>query len=105
MVKTELYFGRTIGMYGFVTDEQWKTFVNERITPRFPAGFSIIDVAGRWKCVKSGQVIEEQTKMVVLCHHKTISDDRHLLAIITEYKSLFDQDSVMLVEYDVNVAF
>lgn len=105
MVKTELYFGRTIGMYGFVTDKQWKTFVDEHIAPRFPAGFSIIDVAGRWKCVQSGQVIEEQTKLVVLCHHKTDNDDRQLLSIITEYKSLFEQDSVMLVEYEVNVAF
>lgn len=105
MVKTELYFGRTIGINGFVTDEQWESFVHDRIAPRFPAGFSIIDVAGRWKCVQSGQVIEEQTKLVVLCHHKTNNDDRQLLSIITEYKNLFEQDSVMLVEYNVQVAF
>ena len=105
MVKTELYFGRTIGIGGFVTSGQWELFVTQHIAPRFPAGFSIIDVAGRWKCVQSGQVIKEQTKLVVLCHHKTDNDDRQLLSIITEYKSLFDQDSVMLVEYDVQVAF
>jgi len=105
MVKTELYFGRTIGISGFVTNKQWESFVHEHIAPRFPAGFSVIDVAGHWKCIKSGQVVEEQTKLVVLCHHKTVNDDRHLLDIITEYKNLFDQDSVMFVEYKVNVAF
>lgn len=105
MLKTELYFGRTIGTDGFVTDEQWETFVNEHIVPRFPAGFSIIDITGRWKCVQSEQVIKEQTKLVVLCHHKTDNDDRHLLNIITEYKNLFDQDSVMLVEYKISIAF
>jgi hypothetical protein len=105
MVKTELYFGRTIGTDGFVTDGQWERFVNNYIVPCFPAGFSTIDVAGRWKCIKSGQVIKEQTKLVVLCHYKTDNDDRHLLNIITEYKNLFDQDSVMLVEYEISIAF
>ena len=105
MIKTELYFGRTIGMFGRVTDEQWEKFVDEYITPRFPSGFSIIDVSGRWKCVKTGKTIREDTKLLVLCHHKTTNDDNHLREIIIAYKDLFGQDSVMLVEYDVNVAF
>lgn len=105
MIKTELYFGRTIGVDGYVTDKQWENFVSKHIVPRFPAGFSIINVAGRWKCVKSGQVIEERTKMVALCHHKTDNDDKHLLDIVTAYKQQFNQEGIMLVEYEVNVAF
>ena len=105
MVKTELYFGRTIGIDGYVTDKQWETFVNERIAPHFPSGFSIIDVAGRWKCVKTGETIREDTKLLVLCHHKTANDNNHLREIITTYKHIFGQESVMLAEYEVNVAF
>jgi UDP-N-acetylglucosamine 2-epimerase len=105
MIKTELYFGRTIGVNGYVIDKQWEAFVNDHIVSRFPTGFSIIDIIGYWKHMASGQTVKERTKMLTLCHHKTDNDDKHLLDIITEYKQLFDQESVMLVEYEVNVAF
>lgn len=105
MVKTELYFGRTIGIDEYVTGEQWEKFVDEYISSRFPAGFSILDVSGRWKCIKTGKTIREDTKLLVLCHHRTTNDDNHLREIIKAYKDLFDQDSVMLVEYEVNAAF
>lgn len=104
MLKTELYFGRTIGTDGFVTDEQWENFVNKYIIPRFPTGFSIVDIAGRWKS-PDGIIISEQSKILILVHDNTNENDEKIKEVIRQYKSQFSQDSVMLVEYEVNVIF
>ena len=41
-----LFFGRSKGGEEVVTDEAWRAFLAEEITPRFPDGLSVLDVAG-----------------------------------------------------------
>ena len=105
MTKTELYFGRTIGITGYVTDEQWNDFVNDYISTKFPAGFSIIEVIGRWRDIKTNKTIQEKTKMVIICHHKTKLDNKQIYNIILAYKKLFKQESVMRIDYEIDVQF
>ena len=45
---SRLYLGQTTPA-GVVTEAQWRTFVAESVTPRFPAGFTELQAQGRWR--------------------------------------------------------
>ncbi|MBV9833354.1 MAG: DUF3574 domain-containing protein, partial [Alphaproteobacteria bacterium] len=49
MTQVDLYFGRNIPGGGEVSDAQWRQFLDEVVTPRFPDGLSVLDVYGQWK--------------------------------------------------------
>ena len=104
-MKTELYFGRTIGTNGYVSDKHWTEFVDNTVTLRFPSGFSIMELAGQWQIVNSKEIIREKTMMITICHSDTVESKTHIDAIRTIYKGLFDQESVMLVSYEIHVEF
>jgi starvation-inducible outer membrane lipoprotein len=46
MTQVDLYFGRNIPTGGEVSDAQWRQFLDEVVTPRFPDGLSVLDVHG-----------------------------------------------------------
>lgn len=76
--------------FGIVSDEEWRAFVDEVITPRFP-GFTEIRAEGHWK----GQ--REPTRIVQIIHPPRPTHDRHINEIIATYKQRFNQESVLLV--------
>ena len=41
-LRTELYLAA-------VDASEWEAFLAERITPRFPAGFTVFDAYGQWR--------------------------------------------------------
>lgn len=50
-VDTRLYFG--LGPAGVpdkgVSENAWRDFLDKEVTPRFPAGLSVVDVYGQWQ--------------------------------------------------------
>lgn len=80
-----LYFG-TNKPAGVVTDREWRTFVNEVITPRF-TGFTEWTATGHWR----GE--EEKTHVVQIAQ----PDRDRIVRIINEYKLRFAQESVLWV--------
>lgn len=103
-VTAELYFGRDIRGAGEVSDADWTQFVDNEITPRFPAGLSVSDVYGQWRTPK-GQFEREQTKALFLVLAGTAAERQSLDLVRDAYKQRFHQDSVMLVEQQACVAF
>ena len=49
MVREVLYFGRNRPDGGTVSDADWRAFLDEVVTPGFPAGLTVVDVTGQWK--------------------------------------------------------
>src|ERR1700676_3204801 len=45
----EMFFGRNEGQGLAVTDDDWRAFVDEEVSPRFPAGLTVSDVYGHWR--------------------------------------------------------
>jgi hypothetical protein len=105
MVQADLFFGRDIaGRGGLVSDEDWRRFVDEEVTPRFPAGSSIGDLNGQYRD-NAGGIVREPSKVLRLFIPGTSADRAKLDAIRDAYKNRFAQESVLLVESPVCAAF
>jgi Protein of unknown function (DUF3574) len=105
LIQTDLFFGRNIPTGGQVSEEQFQTFVDLSITPRFPAGLTIFDANGQFQD-STGTIIEEPSKVVRLLLEDTVENELALDEIIRDYSQQFNQESVLLVvDEDIEVAF
>ena len=97
-VRTELYFG-TAKPDGVVTEEQFKQFVDEYVTPRFPDGLTLLKGDGQFRC-ESRVIVKEQSFVLVLLYpYEALADgSRRIERIRTLYKRLFAQESVLRVD-------
>jgi hypothetical protein len=106
-VRTELFFG-TAKPEGIVTDEEFLTFLDEEITPRFPDGLTLLKGDGQFKN-EEGIIIKEDSFVLILLYSlegfressKGINTIREL------YKEKFQQESVLRVDdpFAVRVSF
>ena len=86
-LRTELYLAA-------VDASEWEAFLAERITPRFPAGFTVFDAYGQWRAPQ-GDIRRLSTKVVVILHPPTHEAEQAIEAIRKEYCSAFNQVSVL----------
>ena len=63
--ELNLYFGRNIEGSGEVSERQWAEFVASEVTPRFPDGLSILNVAGQSRN-SANQTLRERTKLLIV---------------------------------------
>jgi Protein of unknown function (DUF3574) len=103
--QVELYFGRNIGATLGVSEEAWAKFLDEEITPRFPDGLSVIDLAGQWKDTASGRIVREPGKLLVMIVAADEATRAKFTEIIVRYKARHSQQSVLMTEREVCVAF
>jgi hypothetical protein len=105
LIQVDLYFGRNIGMTGQVTERQFRQFLREDITPRFPDGLTVYDADGQF-LNQSNQLIREPSKVVSLLLEDTQINERSINQIIDAYKQKFRQESVLaVVDETLNVSF
>ena len=102
LVRTELIFGRLRPDGGLVTDAEWRAFVADHVTARFPDGFTVLDALGQDRG-RDGQIHVEPTKILLVVHgpeaRPRIQELRDL------YRRLFQQESVLLIENATRVGF
>ena len=103
-MKTELYFGLSRAEGGTVTSAQWQDFMTDEVTPRFPAGLSVLDADGQWQNA-SGKVVHERSKMLVLIHPADIASETAIETIRNRYRERFHQESVLKVTAPAQVEF
>ncbi|MBS0296776.1 MAG: DUF3574 domain-containing protein [Proteobacteria bacterium] len=89
----ELYLGRNIGDRLGVSDEDFRRFLDEELTPRFPDGLSVIDAQGQWRG-KAG-LVREPSKLVVIVLPGKPDDRARLAAAAEAYKARFRQEAVL----------
>ena len=100
-----LFMGRGSGGIEVVSDQDWDTFLADTITPRFPDGLSVIDVAGQGASA-DGTLDRERTKMLlVLVPPADETALNRMNEIGAEYKRRFTQDAVLRVITPACVAF
>ena len=49
LMRSELLFGRARPDGTVVTDEEWRAFVDQEVTPRFPDGLTVLPGYGQWR--------------------------------------------------------
>ena len=99
-----LFMGRGDGDREVVSDEDWTAFLADTITPQFPDGLSVIDVAGQGTTA-DGTLERERTKMLVVLAPPGGDAVDRMNEISAEYKQRFNQNSVLRVVTEACVAF
>jgi uncharacterized protein YceK len=61
-----LYFGRSVRNRAPVSDQEWRDFRNQVITPALPDGYTALDGQGAWMNPHSRVTIAEPTKVLVV---------------------------------------
>jgi uncharacterized protein DUF3574 len=96
--RTELFFG-TAKVDGVVTEEEFRRFVDEQVTPRFPDGLTVVKGDGQFKG-EDGITIKEQSFVLILLYPQEtfVKSSQKIERIRDLYKDQFDQESVLRVD-------
>ena len=98
-----LYFG-TAMPHGTVSSEEWRGFVDEVVTPRFPDGLTAWPASGQWKSA-DGTAVREASWVISVVHGPDARSETALAEIVDAYKTRFHQESVLRVTSDACVTF
>lgn len=88
MLIIQLFFSQSIEGRGPVTAKEWKAFLSQAVTPRFPAGFTVYDGYGQWLNPKTHSVTQQNSKVLVIA----VQDSAETRAKITELSELYRKD-------------
>jgi hypothetical protein len=102
--RTELYFG-TSKPAGQVTDEEFAAFIDYEVTPRFPDGLTLLTGYGQFRG-STGELIREKSHVLIILYPPQMADaNKKLQEIREQYKTMFQQESVLRVDSVSFVSF
>jgi len=102
-MRTTLYFGLN-RKTGSVSEGQWRNFLREHVTPRFPQGLTVWEANGQWRRA-DGVIVREPAKVLLLVHDESTEVKAAIGGIIEDYKKSFEQESVLWETARVCAAF
>jgi Protein of unknown function (DUF3574) len=106
-VDTRLYFG--IGPADAtdrgVSEAAWRDFLDKEVTPRFPAGLSVIDIYGQWQAAASKPPSRERSKLLIIDYPATPENAAKIEAIRAAWKQRTHAQSVLKVTQSADVSF
>lgn len=100
----QLFFGLSQNDGGTISKEEWREFLAETVTPRFPDGLTVISGNGQWRD-SSGEVLREGSKLLIIYAPPGEDGRRAIDEISEEYERRFDQESVLRVIGSACVSF
>jgi hypothetical protein len=89
-VEVDLYFGE-------VGPADWRAFLDEEVTPRFPDGLSVIDIYGQYRN-RQGTIERERSKLLVIVLFDAPAHASRVQAIVDSFRRRYKQESVLRVE-------
>ena len=89
-VEGDLYFGE-------ISPTEWRAFLDEEVTPRFPDGLSVIDIYGQYRN-QQGTIGRERSKLLVIVVLDAPAHASRVQAIVDSYRRRYKQESVLRVE-------
>ncbi|MEM1223048.1 MAG: DUF3574 domain-containing protein [Verrucomicrobiota bacterium] len=110
-IETSLYFGlRRVGgsaPFTGITEERWVQFLDEEVSPRFPAGFTVVDGYGQWVHMENPNKTPNRlvSKVIILLHPDTPEDDARIEKVREVFKEQFGQESVLRASLPAQVSF
>jgi Protein of unknown function (DUF3574) len=96
--RTELFFG-TAKPDGVVTPEEFQSFIDQEVTPRFPDGLTILDGRGQFRTA-DGVLVKENSFVLLLMYPAETANEstRKIERIRRLYAWQFQQESVLRVD-------
>ncbi len=106
-VDTQLYFGLgpADDASKGVTEAAWREFLDREVTPRFPAGLSVVDVYGQWQGKEEKSPERIRSKMLIIDYPRTAENEAKIEAIRAAWKKLTGDQSVLKVSQPADVSF
>lgn len=96
-IRTELYFGE-------LPEKDWKKFLAEEVTPRFPDGLTWLPVQGQWR-EKDGSISQEKSRLLILVHADAAADEEKIEQIRQKFVRKYGHESVLRASQPARVAF
>lgn len=103
-VRIELFFGLSRAG-AVITDAEFKAFVDERITPRFPEGLTLLAGSGQFRDAGGTLVTEGARLLILLTPRHAAGLDPKVEAIRSDYRRAFQQQSVLRADAAACVSF
>jgi Protein of unknown function (DUF3574) len=94
MIRDTLYFGRNRSDGGRVRDTEWRDFLNDFVTPRFPDGLTVTRATGQWRGA-SGRIEREASEVATVLHSGNPTARVKIPEIVAEYRQRFHQEAVL----------
>ena len=106
-VRAELYFGTTRDDGYPYSDEEFVDFLDAEVTPRFPAGLTLLTGLGQYQG-SDGTISQERSQVLIILYPLDPSGQTSVLLeeIRDEYEQQFNQESVLRADsYPVCTSF
>lgn len=106
-VDTKLYFGLGPADHPQqgVSERVWRDFLDKEVTPRFPAGLSVLDVYGQWESKDSSTPERLRSKLLVIDYADSVENRAKIAAIRAAWKQKTGDQSVLMVTEPADVSF
>lgn len=106
-VDTRLYFGLgpADDTSKGVSEAAWRDFLDKEVTPRFPAGLSVMDLYGQWQGKGEGRPERIRSKVLIIDYAATKENAAKIDSIRAAWKKLTGDQSVMKVTEPADVSF
>lgn len=106
-VDTKLYFGLGLADHPEqgISESEWRAFLDAQVTPRFPAGFSVVDVYGQWLSKGKKEPERLRSKMLVIDYQDSQENRDKVNAIRAAWKQKTGDQSVLRVTQPADVSF
>ena len=94
--RAELFLGKSIPGGGTVTDTAFAQFLDQEITPWFPAGFTVVPAMGQYR-ETTGVIDHEASDMVIFFYPRSSASEvsKKIDEIRAAYNKTFHQESVL----------
>ncbi len=92
----QLFFGKSAGGQPQVADADFRRYVDEELTPRFPDGLTVMDGGGQWQG-DANKMIRESAKVVLIVLPKGHDAGGRIADARAAYKRRFHEDTLMLL--------
>ena len=103
--RTELFFGSAQPDGSTVSEQEFRQFLDQEVTPRFPDGLTLLVGLGQFRHA-SGVVVQERSMLLVLLYPSNEPDRvGRIEAIRDAYKRRFQQESVLRLDTTAQVSF
>jgi hypothetical protein len=91
-----LFFGSLKPNKTHVTNAEFRDFLKEVITPRFPEGLTLLTGQGQFRDA-SDEIIRERSRVLILLYPVAVRQEssKKIEEIREEYKWRFEQESVL----------
>ena len=104
-IEYQLFMGLSAPDADIVDDTEWETFLADTVTPRFPDGLTVLDGDGQWRG-SDGRIQKEASKLLIILAPNDDDEAEKLIdQISNEYKSRFEQESVLKTISKICVTF